>query len=55
MMKLDTNIRERAERNHQRLLRVCTVALLLTGLSACSEPPYTDVDNARRRASIAPE
>lgn len=26
---------------------MCTVALLLTGLSACSEPPYTNVDNER--------
>ena len=36
-----------AEHNLRRLLRVCSVVLLLTGLSACSEPPYTNVDNAR--------
>ena len=31
---------------HVRLPRLFPVVLLLTGLSACSEPPYTNVDNA---------
>jgi rhodanese-related sulfurtransferase len=46
MMKIDVNIRAFAEHKHRRLLRVCAVVPLLTGLSACSEPPYTNIDNA---------
>ena len=46
-MKIDALIRARAEHSVRRLLHVCAVALLLTGLAACSEPPYTDVDNAQ--------
>lgn len=47
MLKLIADLRVRAQHNHLGLLRMCAVALLLTGLSACSEPPYTNVDNAR--------
>ena len=32
---------------HVRLLLVFTVVVLLSGVSACSEPPYTNVDNTR--------
>lgn len=32
--------------SYRRLLRLCAVGLLLTALSACSEPPYINVDNA---------
>jgi rhodanese-related sulfurtransferase len=46
-MKIDVSIRASAEHNYRRLLRVCAVVLLLTGLSACSEPPYTNVNNAQ--------
>ena len=44
-MKINDTIRALAQRNHRRLLRAGAVVLLLTGLSACSEPPYTNVDN----------
>lgn len=46
-MKIDEIIHAVAELNLRRLLRVCASVLLLTGLSACGEPPYTNVDNAR--------
>ena len=36
-----------ADHNRRRLLRICAVILLLTGLSACSEPPYANVDNSQ--------
>ena len=36
-----------ADHNRRRLLRISAVILLLTGLSACSEPPYTNVDNSQ--------
>ena len=35
----------RSERSNQRLLRCSAVFLLLTALSACSEPPYGNLDN----------
>ena len=35
-----------AEHGYRRLLYLCALGLLLMGLSACSEPPYTNVDNA---------
>ena len=36
-----------ADHNRRRLLHICAVILLLTVLSACSEPPYTNVDNSQ--------
>jgi rhodanese-related sulfurtransferase len=33
------------EHSRRRLLRATAVVLLLAGLSACSEPPYANVDN----------
>jgi rhodanese-related sulfurtransferase len=35
-----------AEHGYRRLLYWCAVCLLLMGLSACSVPPYTNIDNA---------
>jgi len=35
-----------AKHGYRRLLYICAAGLLLIGLSACSEPPYTNVDNA---------
>lgn len=34
------------EHGYRRILYLCAAGLLLMGLSACSEPPYTNVDNA---------
>jgi rhodanese-related sulfurtransferase len=45
-MKIDVHMSALAEHMCRRLLRLCAVGLLLTGLSACSEPPYSNVDNA---------
>ena len=36
-----------AERGYRRLLYLCALGLMLMGLSACSEPPYTNVDNTQ--------
>jgi rhodanese-related sulfurtransferase len=44
-MKIEVQMSALAEHSYRRLLRLCTVGLLLTALSACSEPPYTNVDN----------
>jgi rhodanese-related sulfurtransferase len=52
MMKIDADIHAFAIHSHRRLLRVCAVVLLLTGLSACSEPPYTNVDNAQLQTML---
>ena len=41
-----------AEYLQRRLLHWCTVVLLVIGLSACSEPPYTNVDNARLQSML---
>lgn len=35
-----------AEHGYRGILYLCAAGLLLMGLSACSEPPYTNVDNA---------
>jgi rhodanese-related sulfurtransferase len=55
MLKLIADLRVRAQHNHRHLLRMCTVTLLLTGLSACSEPPYTNVDNDRLQLMLEQE
>ena len=52
MTKTEVNSRAFAAHNHLRLLRVCAVVLLLIGLSACSEPPYTNVDNAQLQTML---
>ncbi|NNJ97446.1 MAG: rhodanese-like domain-containing protein [Gammaproteobacteria bacterium] len=46
-MKVDAHARALEKHGYARLLRVSALVLLLTGLSACSEPPYTDADNTR--------
>lgn len=51
-MKIDAGIRASAEHRHGWFLRACAAVLLLTGLSACSEPPYTNVDNARLQSML---
>ena len=45
-MKIDVHMSTLAEHIYRRLLRLCAAGLLLTGLSACSEPPYSNLDNA---------
>ena len=37
---------------YRHLLHVCTVGLLLAVLSACSEPPYSNVDNAELQTML---
>ena len=51
-MKIDADIHAFTIHNHRRLLRVCAVVLLLTGLSACSEPPYTLVVKAQLQTML---
>ncbi len=46
-MKIDEIIRVFANLNRPRFLSACAGVLLLTGLSACGELPYTNVDNDR--------
>jgi rhodanese-related sulfurtransferase len=45
-MKIDVTMSTLVEHSYRRLLRLCAVGLLLTALSACSEPPYGNVNNA---------
>ena len=52
MTRPGADIRACAERNARRLQNVCAVVLLWTGLSACSEPPYTNVDNSRLQTML---
>lgn len=52
MMKIDNHNRALAEHSHRRLLHVCVVVLMLTGLSACSKPPYTNVNNAQLQSML---
>ena len=46
-MKRDVYIYALEKRRNRPLLRFCALAMLLTSLSACSEPPYHNVDNAQ--------
>jgi rhodanese-related sulfurtransferase len=52
MLKLNVHTRALAARGNLRLLRLCPVFLLLAGLSACSELPYNNVDNARLQTML---
>jgi len=52
MLKINAHIRTLAEPSDLRLLRLCAVVLLLTGLSACSEPPYNNVDNGQLQTML---
>jgi rhodanese-related sulfurtransferase len=45
-MKIDVTMSTLIEHSYRRLLRLGAVGLLLTALSACSEPPYGNVNNA---------
>jgi len=40
------------QQGYRQLLRLCGVGLLLTVLSACSEPPYTNVSNDELRIML---
>ena len=51
-MKIDADIRAFEAHRYRQWLRVCAVVLLFTGLSACSEPPYTNVDNVRLQTML---
>lgn len=46
-MKIDVYFRALTACSDRRLLRICPVILLVTGLAACSEPPYTNVDSVQ--------
>ena len=46
-MKINDYFRALAAHSDRRLLHTCAVILLLTGLAACSEPPYTNVDSVQ--------
>ena len=52
MMKITTQFHALAEHGQRRLLPVLVVAVLLFGVSACTEPPYTNVDNAQLQAML---
>ena len=51
-MKIGVPVRPLAESRHRRWLGICALGLMLTGLSACSELPYTNVDNAQLQAML---
>lgn len=42
----------RIQQRYRQFLRLCGVGLLLTLLSACSEPPYTNVSNDELRIML---
>ena len=52
MMKVDFDIRALPAHKHHRMPGLFTAVLLMIGLSACSEPPYTNVDNARLQTML---
>ena len=47
MLRIDVHVPALAKRSNVQLKRICAAVLLLTGLSACSETPYNNVDNAQ--------
>jgi len=51
-MKIGVAIRALAESRHRWWLGICALGLMLMGLSACSELPYTNVDNAQLQAML---
>jgi rhodanese-related sulfurtransferase len=52
MLKVSVHIRALAARSNLRLLRLFVVFLLLAGLSACSKPPYKNVDNVQLQTML---
>ena len=52
MVKNDVYMSTLAKHSSLRLLRFGVAVLLLAGLSACSEPPYSNVDNAQLQAML---
>ena len=52
MVKNDIHLPTMSERSNRRLLRFAAVVLLLAGLSACSEPPYNNVDNSQLQTML---
>ena len=53
MVKNKAHLRTLPERSNRWLLRSFAIVMLLTGLSACSEPPYSNVDNAQLQTMVA--
>lgn len=52
MVKNKGHMRDLPERSNRWLLRSFAVVVLLTGLSACSEPPYNNVDNTQLQSML---
>jgi rhodanese-related sulfurtransferase len=52
MLKVSVHIRALAAHSNPRLLRLFVVFLLLAGLSACSKPPYKNVDNVQLQTML---
>jgi rhodanese-related sulfurtransferase len=52
MVKNKGHMRDLPERSNRWLLRSFAVVVLLTGLSACTEPPYNNVDNAQLQSML---
>jgi rhodanese-related sulfurtransferase len=52
MVKNKGHMRDLPERSNRWLLRSFAVVVLLSGLSACSEPPYNNVDNAQLQSML---
>ena len=52
MVMNNGHMRSLQERSNLWLLRSFAVAMLFIGLSACSEPPYSNVDNAQLQAML---
>ena len=52
MMKVDFGIHTLAAHKYHRLTGLVAAFLLMIGLAACSEPPYTNVDNTRLQAML---
>ena len=52
MVKNKGHMRDLPERSNRWLLRSFAVVVMLTGLSACSEPPYNNVDNVQLQSML---
>jgi rhodanese-related sulfurtransferase len=52
MVKNKGHMRDLPECSNRWLLRSFAVVVMLTGLSACSEPPYNNVDNVQLQSML---